>query len=415
MLSSLKHKNLVSLIGFYDTQISKIIVYKKEANESLNEHLGDQTFTWMQRLKICVGVAKALSYIHYDVVRDFSVIHCNVKRSKILLDDDWEPNLSGFKLALKNTVAQRHRLILTRDVIENIYMDPKYKKTGGVTHKSDVYSLGVVLFEVLCGRSVVPLDEALGQGLLSQLSNSYLYDMMDKHLRNQMDGEALKIFSETAYCCIKEERANRQHIDQVVKGIETALKLQLVYENRWNNLEQLKIGLNDIEMATEMFADKYCIGSGGFGMEVKIDDFGLSKFHPADQDASTFNASMIAGTPMYFDLEYEKFGKLNKKSDIYSFGVELFEILTGRLAYDFDKGIAPISRHHFEKGTLIEIVDRKIKEETDEHVFSLSKGPDKESLDIFSKIAFRCLAESQVQRPTIDVVINELKRALKCQ
>nr|GEW57166.1 hypothetical protein [Tanacetum cinerariifolium] len=63
----------------------------------------------------------------------------------------------------------------------------------------------------------------------------------------------------------------------------------------WNNLEQLKIGLNDIEMATKMFADKYCIGSGGFGMEVKIDDFGLSKFHPADQDASTFNASMIAG------------------------------------------------------------------------------------------------------------------------
>ncbi|GKD01660.1 hypothetical protein Tco_1171934, partial [Tanacetum coccineum] len=93
----------------------------------------------------------------------------------------------------------------------------------------------------------------------------------------------------------------------------------------------------------------------------------------------------------------------------------LFEILTGRLAYDFDNGIAPIARHHFEKGTLMEIVDRKIKEETDEHVFSLSKGPDKESLEIFSEIAFRCLAETQVQRPTIDVVINELKRALKCQ
>nr|GEW05614.1 protein kinase-like domain, phloem protein 2-like protein [Tanacetum cinerariifolium] len=386
---------------------------KGEANESLNEHLDDQTFTWMQRLKICGGVAKALSYIHYDVVRDFSVIHCNVKSSKILLDDDWEPKLSGFELALKNTVARRHRLILTRDVMENIYMDPKYKKSG------------------------VPLNEALGQGLLSQLSNSYLYDMMDKHLQNQMDGEALKIFSETAYCCIKEERADRPHIDQVVKGIETALKLQLVYENRelqrnavdgtssyhlmWNNFEHLKIGLNDIEMATEMFADKYCIGSGGFGMEVKIADFGLSKFHPADQDASTSNASMIAGTPMYFDLEYEKSGKLNKKSDIYSFGVVLFEILTGRLAYDFDKGIAPIARHHFapiarhhfEKGTLMEIVDCKIKEETDKHVFSLSKRPDKESLDIFSEIAFRCLAESQVQRPTIDVVINELKRALK--
>ncbi|GKC70268.1 kinase-like domain, phloem protein 2-like protein [Tanacetum coccineum] len=117
MLSSLKHKNLVSLIGFYDTQTRKIIVYKKEANESLNEHLGDQTLTWMQRLKICVGVAKALSYIHYDAGRDFSVIHCNIRSSKILLDDEGEPKLSGFQLSLKNTVARRHRLILTRDII----------------------------------------------------------------------------------------------------------------------------------------------------------------------------------------------------------------------------------------------------------------------------------------------------------
>ncbi|GJZ32829.1 kinase-like domain, phloem protein 2-like protein [Tanacetum coccineum] len=153
----------------------------------------------------------------------------------------------------------------------------------------------------------------------------------------------------------------------------------------------------------------------GDNWKAKIADFGLSKFHPVDQDASTFNASTIAGTPMYFDPEYEKSGKLNKKSDIYSFGVVLFEILTGRLAYDFDKGIAPIARHHFEKGILMEIVDHKIKEETNEHVFSLSKGPNEGSLDTFSKIAIRCLAVTQVERPSIDVVINELKKALYFQ
>ncbi|PWA98899.1 protein kinase-like domain, Phloem protein 2-like protein [Artemisia annua] len=554
---------------------NKIIVYKKEANESLEKYLSDENLTWMQRLKICVGVANALSYIHYDVGRDFSVIHCNIRSSKILLDDKWEPKLSGFKFSLKNTVARRHRLLLTRDIVKNAYLDPKYNKTGGVTHKSDVYSFGVVLYEVVCGRSAVLPDEDLGEDLLSQLKKSQLDEMINPHLRQQMDQEAFKIFSETAHFCIQEERAKRPHIDQVVKRLEKALDHQWKHENpldrtslnrlKGKNLENLKIGLNDIKEATKNFDDAYCIGSGGFGKvykadleyldssnsslkegvdkcdlprkrstvaikriknqegeqgfiaeietlitckhenvisllgfcydegngamilvyeyaskgslesylgssdkltnlnwmqrlnicldianglnyihnntdhgkqkmihrdiksdnillgdnwEAKIADFGLSKFHPADQ---TIYASTIAGTYVYLDPEYEKDGKLNKKSDIYSFGVVLLEILTGRLAYDFvytkenEKGIAPIARDHFEKGTVMEIVDHKIKEETDEHVFSLSKGPNKESLDIFLKIAFRCVAKTQAQRPTIEVVINELKKALESQ
>ncbi|PWA35454.1 protein kinase-like domain, Phloem protein 2-like protein [Artemisia annua] len=539
MLSSLRHKNLVSLIGFYESKDNKIIIYKKEANRSLNEYLSDQTLTWMQRLKICVGVANALSYLHYDPGRDFSVIHCNIMSSNILLDDNWKPKLSGFELSLKNTVARRHRLLLTRDVVKNVYMDPKYKKTGGVTHTSQ----------------------------------------MSIH---SMDPDAFKIFSETAYWCLQEERADRPYIDQVVKRLDKALKHQLKRENpelpenavddtssnhlKLKNLEHLKIRLHDIEMATENFAEKNCIGSGGFAMvykgqlehfdssnsssiqgknkcdlpkkrstvaikrmhnssaergfiaeieiltcckheniisllgfcdedpdhmilvyelaskgsledylgnsdkmtnftwvqrlkicldiahglnyihtnlqdrkkiihrdiksanilldenwAAKITDFGLSIFHPENQAASTINTDMIAGTAMYLDPEYQKYGRLHKKSDIYSFGVVLFEILSGKLAYDGiftdvnGNGIAPIARDHFEKGTLMEIVDHKIKEETNEHVFSLIIGPNEESLLTFSKIAFQCIAVTQVERPSIDVVINELKKALYCQ
>ncbi|GJS79714.1 kinase-like domain, phloem protein 2-like protein [Tanacetum coccineum] len=488
IVKSLKHKNLVSLIGFYENVNNKIIIYKKEAKQNLKTYLSDQTLAWMQRLKICIGVAKALSYIHYDPVRDFSVIHCNIRSSKILLDDEWEPQV-----------------------------------------------------EVLRGRSAVD-DEELAEGLISQLEKSHLDGYgHDPHLRKQMDPESFKIFSETTYYCLQEERAKRPYIDQVVKRLDKALELQWKHENPelpkngqlmstssnylndissidrvWENnvylpqkkrstvaikrifntqgeqgfiaeietltrckheniisllgfcdegrdhmilvyelaskgsledymgdsdkmtnltwMQRLKIcldiahGLNYIHTNTDQDKQKLIhrdIKSAnillGDNWEAKIADFGLSKFHPSNQEASTINTDMIAGTNTYLDPEYQKYGRLNKKSDIYSFGVVLLEILTGSLAYDpvytkvNEKGIAPIAKDHFRKGTLMEIVDHKIKEETDERVFSLCKGPDKDSLDIFSEIALRCVAETQVQRPTIEVVINELKKALYCQ
>ncbi|GJY96261.1 kinase-like domain, phloem protein 2-like protein, partial [Tanacetum coccineum] len=505
MLSSLKHKNLVSFVGFYEDMYNKMIIYKQEASRSLDQYLSHRTLTWKQRLKICVGVAKALSYIHYDAGRDFSVIVLAGR---------------GFLkiCTIKMIILQEER---------------------GRANRSPLLSTR-------------PISKSTDPSLGKWTSKGFVVGSLT----------SLNIFSETAYCCIKEERADRPYIYQVVKGLEKALELQSIYENlfqllprngygassshlKWKNLEHLKIALNDIELATENFADKYRIGSGAFGMVykaqlehfdsgnswsidgenicgfpkkqstvaikcikspkgeqgfqrssdhmilvyelaskgsledylgnsdkminltwlrrlkicldiahglnyihtnvdeekqkiihrdiksanillgdnwvAKIADFGLSKLHPTDQEASTLNVNTIAGTNMYLDPEYQKFGRLNKKSDIYSFGVVLFEILTGRVAYDRfftdidEMGIKPIARHHFEKGKLMEIVDHKIKEETDEHVFSLSKGPNDESLDIFTKVAFRCLAMTQVERPSIDVVIDELKKALYCQ
>ena len=207
-----------------------------------------------------------------------------------------------------------------------------------------------------------------------------------------------------------DKMTNLTWVQRIQISLNIAHGLKYIHTN--TDEDKQKIIHRDIKSANILLGDNW---------EAKIADFGLSKIHPADQEASTLNTDTIAGTNVYLDPEYKKYGRLNKKSDIYSFGVVLFEILTGRLAYDRiytkvnKKGIAPIARHHFENGTLVKIIDQKIKEEVGGHVFALSKGPDKDSLDIFSEIAYRCLVETQAQRPTIDDVIHKLKKALQAQ
>ena len=155
--------------------------------------------------------------------------------------------------------------------------------------------------------------------------------------------------------------------------------------------------------------------------EAKIADFGLSKFHPKSQQRNTLYTEHIAGTKVYLDPEYDNTGKLKNETDIYSFGVVLFEVLSGRFANDLiytkedSNGFAPVARRRFNEGTIKEIVDPRLLEETHESVFTLNKGPDQDSLDAFSKIAYQCVAENQAGRPTAEVIIKKLEEALSFQ
>ncbi|KAL8265255.1 hypothetical protein R6Q59_023385 [Mikania micrantha] len=149
-------------------------------------------------------------------------------------------------------------------------------------------------------------------------------------------------------------------------------------------------------------------------MKAKIADFGLSKVHVGNE--STINTMKIAGTPYYVDPAYEVTGKLKKESDIYSFGVVLFEMFSGKRAYE-KTYMMQNARRRFKKKTLKKILDAELMDETSLHPsFNVSKvRPDQESLSVFSNIAYRCLSGSQHKRPTIQAVVQDLKKALQFQ
>ncbi|KAJ0871994.1 putative protein kinase RLK-Pelle-CrRLK1L-1 family [Helianthus annuus] len=270
MLSDLKHPNIVSMVGFCDEKDEKIIVTMYEAkNGSLKEHLNSPNLTWTQRLKICVGVARALSYLHFDQRRGYGVIHLNINSSTILLDENWEPKLSGFKVSIKESLNRMDQVILSEPTGTIGYMDPEIEKTKGVTHKSDIYAFGVVLFEILCGRRAY--IKTGGNKYLAALAkyhyeNQTLPDIIHPYLKNQMSKNqislsSLRKCSKTAYSCLKEDRAHRPHmlsvVDELQKAFEKALNFKPRPENFLNNLEHLKIQLDDIKLATNNFSDTY--------------------------------------------------------------------------------------------------------------------------------------------------------------
>nr|XP_043612054.1 uncharacterized protein LOC122583743 [Erigeron canadensis] len=262
VLSSLKHDNIVSMIGFCDENGEKIIINKDEATKgSLSMYLSDPTtLTWIQRLKICVGVARALRCIHNgEGGRSDSVIHRNINSSTVLLDAKFEAKLSGFELSIKQPVNRKDQVVISEAIGTKGYMDPSIKKKGGVSHKSDIYSFGVVLCEILCGRKAFIPDHVddsfLAPLFISHFENGSLNDVIHPDLRPQMSRQSLTWFSREAYSCLNKDRAQRPKMDDIVVAIEKALEL----ENLIQKLEHLKIPLSDITLASDNFSEEYCI------------------------------------------------------------------------------------------------------------------------------------------------------------
>ncbi|GKA49680.1 kinase-like domain, phloem protein 2-like protein [Tanacetum coccineum] len=235
ILSSLKHQNLVSLVGVCDENGEKIIITRRAMNGSLVNSLSDGTLsTWVQRLKISVGLAHALSYIYYDEPRDFSVIHRDISSNTVLLDDNSEPKLSCFDTSMKIGASQRHHSFQCNKVWStSAYTDPAYEKTKSVNHKTDMYSFGIVLFELLCGRKSIIANDTnkyLAPEAILHYKEKKLDALIDPNLWEHMDPVSFTIFSETAYDCLNDERSQRPNIDEIVTRLEKALELQLAPE-----------------------------------------------------------------------------------------------------------------------------------------------------------------------------------------
>ncbi|GFP78968.1 serine/threonine-protein kinase cdl1 [Phtheirospermum japonicum] len=228
MLSLLHHPNLVNLIGYCTDGDQRLLVYEFMSMGSLENHLfdlepGQMPLSWSTRLKIAVGAARGLEYLHCKA--NPPVIYRDLKSSNILLDNDYNVKLSDFGLAKLGPVGDNTH-VSTRVMGTYGYCAPEYAMSGKLTLKSDIYSFGVVLLELITGRKAMDFARKPGEQNLVVWSRPFLKDrrgfiqMVDPLLQGRFSVKSLQHAIVITSMCLQEQACARPVISDVATALE---------------------------------------------------------------------------------------------------------------------------------------------------------------------------------------------------
>ncbi|ESW17134.1 hypothetical protein PHAVU_007G213400 [Phaseolus vulgaris] len=235
MLSRLHHRNLVKLVGYYSNRDSSqnLLCYELVSNGSLEAWLHGPPgincpLDWDTRMKIALDAARGLAYLHED--SQPCVIHRDFKASNILLENNFHAKVADFGLA-KQAPEGRANYLSTRVMGTFGYVAPEYAMTGHLLVKSDVYSYGVVLLELLTGRKPVDMSQPTGQENLVTWARPILRDkdrleeLADPRLGGRYPKEDFVRVCTIAAACVAPEASQRPTMGEVVQSLKMVQRI----------------------------------------------------------------------------------------------------------------------------------------------------------------------------------------------
>ncbi|KAG8377579.1 hypothetical protein BUALT_Bualt08G0047800 [Buddleja alternifolia] len=225
-IGRVRHKNLVRLLGYCAEGAHRMLVYEYVNNGNLEQWLhGDvgpySPLTWDIRMNIILGTAKGLTYLHECL--EPKVVHRDIKSSNILLDKRWNAKVSDFGLA--KLIGSERSYITTRVMGTFGYVAPEYASTGMLNERSDVYSFGILIMEIITGRNPVDYSRPPGEvnlvdWLKTMVSSRNSEGVLDPKLAEPPSSRALKRTLLVALRCVDPNSQKRPKMGHVVHMLE---------------------------------------------------------------------------------------------------------------------------------------------------------------------------------------------------
>lgn len=217
IIGRINHMNLVRMWGFCAEDKHRILVYEYMKNGSFDKFLfsnSSESLVWTKRFDIALGTAKGLSYLHEECLE--WILHCDIKPQNILLDDQLQPKVADFGLSklagMKGINSHFSKVRGTRG-----YLAPEWIMNQEITSKADVYSYGIVLLELVSGRSVLGCQDPLVQWIEEKIKQDEgIEGVADPRLNGDYNHKQLKKLIEVALLCVRGDKKERPDMSHVV-------------------------------------------------------------------------------------------------------------------------------------------------------------------------------------------------------